>query len=1216
MATPKFDDNFRYKAIKMFCEGKSASFVGRNIGTSADTVLKWVRQFVSYKILNNTEFVEDKKEELEKFRKQAELKITTIVYDDAFRFTVIEEYCNGKSKKDVAKHFDITVKTLNAWIDKLLKDGCLYEEEFNLENKKKLSLLQSSLTEKISKSAGYNSAFKYQIIKQFLDGTSYKEIKEKYSLPSNTVREWIHRFAEKGPFEDSDISLYTQEEFEELQRRAIKKSKELRKEPDYELVYKIISFICDNHSFSEAGRKFGVSNSTATRYLRLFIDDVEFRRKIVSKTNVNNLEPLFELAIKRNSEMSFNKDDKTKYQAIALYCKGTPLYSLEIQFKVTDNTIQRWVHDFAENGPFNPDEISDNEKVELELLQEAAKEKLLSIKKHKTSTDTDFSWLLEYDEDLKEWAIYAEEWIKEQVSNKAACLNALSIFFKRYIIPHNISRNLREFLSVNYIAPDFYEILFSEHKDRGQALNSARKIISFIDWILIKDYSIEDDFGVKCIPYEFKNSLSKYLPNYEKVVRRNESDKNVLPYRYIKQLKAIICPEGSTCFKDWTFAQNAMLSSSTGGDWFKVDKSVIDESDPDCVYRCRPATKTELSRNSKEETVYELWFPGRAVGILVKLMLPLRTFQVRMLDSGECDTFKYMQLEPDKIGEWVLNDCPLARGTPERPIENGVFRKFIDPVTHIAMTGFYINTNKTADIDKPEDQKGYNIPWQYEEMHFWLVKFRNWQQKYNPIDKPTPWFQLTKKELGRTIDERVLKQKGSVSFLFRSPLNSNNGLPIGPHILESLWYKLLQQLESDIRKNATTEVEKELRFVEENSKTKTFYPLHSLRVSLITAYALDGGVPMPILSKCIAGHARLVMTLYYTKMGISYVTDAMTKAEKNILTKEQESFDRFIRDAKYSELESNVAVNDTIAYQAALNAQTSGAALIINDKGMCPKSCFGCNSGGVYINEDAETISYGPVEGYPERNCVRCRWFLTGPAFLPGLTHHFNVLSYNISETAKRLNKYQDKIEILENRKYDCEMNNQVFDEYEALSKYEYVYQQELQKNDKFANDLNATLRLIDKCRAIAYNKSSESTLQLVPAGSIDDVRFAIDDAEHEIEQLQAICNGAELYPETDASKAVLQRAQILDLTFLNNGYSPIMLKLSEEDQLLAGNQFMRLIMKRAGSLKEAIPYAIGRKRLEEIGLTNEFVTSELKAFTLEDTELYFPINTSENTED
>lgn len=58
------------------------------------------------------------------------------------------------------------------------------------------------------------------------------------------------------------------------------------------------------------------------------------------------------------------------------------------------------------------------------------------------------------------------------------------------------------------------------------------------------------------------------------------------------------------------------------------------------------------------------------------------------------------------------------------------------------------------------------------------------------------------------------------------------------------------------------------------------------------------------------------------------------------------------------------------------------------------------------------------------------------------------------------------------------------------------------------------------------------------------------------------------------------------------------MFSLTEEEQLIAGNQFMRLLRNRAGSLKGAIPYAIGRKRLGEIGFENEFV-DEFKSVTL-----------------
>jgi hypothetical protein len=204
-----------------------------------------------------------------------------------------------------------------------------------------------------------------------------------------------------------------------------------------------------------------------------------------------------------------------------------------------------------------------------------------------------------------------------------------------------------------------------------------------------------------------------------------------------------------------------------------------------------------------------------------------------------------------------------------------------------------------------------------------------------------------------------------------------------------------------------------------------------------------------------------------------------------------------------------------------------------------------------------------------------------------------------MGEIGKRVIHYQLEIEKLENLKYDCEVNNQIFTDHPKLLKFEKLYQQEIQKNDKLANDYNATLRLVDKCIAIAKNNPCEDGFQLVPVGTMTDIGLNISPVEHELEQLQILCNGAEIFPETDASKAVLQRSQIIDLTLARNDKRPIMFSLSEEEQLIAGNQFMRLLMKRAGSLKDAIPYATGRKELEELGLMNEFI-EEIESSKLE----------------
>lgn len=811
------------------------------------------------------------------------------------------------------------------------------------------------------------------------------------------------------------------------------------------------------------------------------------------------------------------------------------------------------------------------------------------------SIDVTLMWVLEFDKDLDEWRALAEEWLETQVRGKNRSLEALLKIFKEYISPHNIPRTLKDFLTKGYSAPDFYEICFARLGSQIDAIQKAKKVVNFIDWILLEKYSIEDDLGNRLIPDELHNPLTKFLPESYGGSNRNESDKNVLPYRYIKDLRSILCPTNAVHFKDWQFAQEATDATGNGGDWFVVDKSLIDENDPDCVFRKRETSKYERDTKGLPVEVYELWSPAISVALLTKLLLPLRTYQVRMLNSGEMDTYRYVQPERTKPGHWVENDSALRKGNENNPFEKGVLRKFNDPTSKMEMTGFYINTNKTGDINKEEEQKGYEIPWQYEEAQYWLAKLRDWQQKYNPVDKPTPWLNLKQKHFGHIKDNKILKQMGSTTFLFRNPSTfGEEDMPIRKSGLEPLWHKTLTELENRLKAHGASEEERSIRFTK--NKVTTLYPLHSLRVSLITAYALEGGVPMPILSKAIAGHARLVMTLYYTKAGISYVTDKMNQAEQNILDSDKESFGRFLRDAKYEQLDISVASNDPIAYQAVINAQQSGAGIIIGDKGICPRGCFGCENGGVFVNDDTGSTTFGPVPGFPEQNCVRCRWFVTGPAFLPGLIHHFNTIGYNMGETGKRVIEFQNEIENLENLKYECEENDQIFTDQTKLFKFERLHQQEIQRNDKLANDYNATLRLIDKCIAISKNKPSSEGFQLVPVGVMSDIGLTITPVGHELEQLQVLCNGAEIFPETDASKAILQRSQIIDLTLARNGKKPVMFSLTEEEQLIAGNQFMRLLMHRAGSLKDAIPYAVGRKKLEEIGLVNEF-TEEIKSY-------------------
>lgn len=564
-----------------------------------------------------------------------------------------------------------------------------------------------------------------------------------------------------------------------------------------------------------------------------------------------------------------------------------------------------------------------------------------------------------------------------------------------------------------------------------------------------------------------------------------------------------------------------------------------------------------------------------------------------MLDSGEADTWRY------KNSTWKLNDHSLAQGTVKVPVEKGVFRRIVNPEGGKVLTGFFINTNKTADIYRVEQEKGYVIPWQHNAVLYWLEKLRNWQERYNPIKAPVPWTELELKHVGEIKSEQVLTDKGNTCFLFRDAAACKDIhdriKPISLSFAERMWYRLLSELETHCAaRGETLEDGTRLSFVKPGSYATTHFPLHSLRVSLITAYALEGGVPMPVLSKLIAGHARLIMTIYYVKAGVAHVTELMDVAEKRILETDQQSFRRFLANASYDQIESRAAFNTADALSV-ITQRKSSASMVVEDRGICPMGGSGCDCGGELINDvvaDQGQRLYAPVPGYPlEKNCVRCRFFITGPAFLPGLQAHFNSISFQLSECSTRYVSIEGQIKNLEDYRFACDENGAPFTKSEELNKTYRLYEQEAQKADKLANDLNATLRLIDRCvKLLEQEEPDDDSLKLVPAGGLNDIRWALMETQSDLHQLEVICENAVFYLEIDASKAVLRRSQILDAMIMMNGQPPVFLKLSPDQQFRVGNELMTLIKARTGSLKGAVEFVEGGGRLKEFGLLDEAI--------------------------
>lgn len=810
------------------------------------------------------------------------------------------------------------------------------------------------------------------------------------------------------------------------------------------------------------------------------------------------------------------------------------------------------------------------------------------------SNDIECLWFTAtYGKKWELWRTYAARWLKQQDKALNAHRNAITWFLERYLIAFDIHSHPDAILLRTSDLPDIFQELCKTISS-NEAASRNNKIVWFIDWVILEDYSEPDDHYTP-IP-----QVSNPYKIVSSSVSMTETVRNPLPYRYIKELRSIISPSPRGNFNDWTWANTQTGQQRSNGwranllgDWFEVPQKLIDKNDPDCVWRKRVISVGEkISVNGKTQRAkaeiekYEIWSPVRAMVIYIKLQLPLRTYQVRMLDSGEADHLRYDN------GQWHENRTHTF--VPDyQPRNRGVFRRIISPEIGEIMTGLYISTNKTADQNKDEIDRGYVIPWQHEDVLYWLEKLRNWQEKYNPIKSPTSAIDLKRKHFGELKSEATRSAMGVFCFLMRDAAAKampDKEKPIQDNSLGRLWYQLLQELERRVySRGETLGNGRAVELVDtyepgyiEALKVRTNFPLHSLRVSLLTCYALEGSVPAPVLSKLLAGHSRILMTLYYIKITPATMKEMMSCAEKKINASEANSFRRFLSDMEMNDVIASTAFNDSTSIQAALRNKNPvgweprhiGLCLVGGNSARSNEAgqVGGCWNGGELIQDkkDPRHRLYGPVPNGPE-NCCRCRWFITEVQYLNALRAHFNSLSYHAQNAANLAVKHEQTVELLEDERLFANKNHRPFTKLSEL--YEAERRSEKQKvlANEYANDMNATFRLI--ARLIAMEKmrdNNDHRQKLVSNGTIDDISTPLNliETASDLWQLSEICEDAEIYPEEAdellKTPAVVKRAEQLNIALMREDYTPVFMTMDDEMKLIVGNAMMRSMAKKA----------------------------------------------------
>lgn len=151
-----------------------------------------------------------------------------------------------------------------------------------------------------------------------------------------------------------------------------------------------------------------------------------------------------------------------------------------------------------------------------------------------------------------------------------------------------------------------------------------------------------------------------------------------------------------------------------------------------------------------------------------------------------------------------------------------------------------------------------------------------------------------------------------------------------------------------------------------------------MRVSLITAYVMEFGLPIEVIMK-LAGHASVVMSIYYVKVGAAFLRRRMDEGEKLALRDGAYVAQEMLEQNRLNELMHELVANNEQALQV-LKAGNVGSTLV-RDYGLCPYGAARCDDGGSRVGK---TLVWNAVPAgfLGMQNCLRCRHFITGPMFL------------------------------------------------------------------------------------------------------------------------------------------------------------------------------------------------------------------------------------------
>ncbi len=728
-----------------------------------------------------------------------------------------------------------------------------------------------------------------------------------------------------------------------------------------------------------------------------------------------------------------------------------------------------------------------------------------------------------------EWQDLIIEFMKVARGGGAKKLH-LCKFVRLYVQKHELGFTPLEFVLNKRINISYFKDFLADEGYHSKVYNAADE---FIDYIIRVKCSDEDpDTGEVVRMKDAKNRIKGILlPEGESRYTPDETVKPALSYQYVQALRSWTIPPDAKSFSDLAHLQ--IFES----EWVTVPINTINVDDPDCVYKV------------VDDKFAKIWVPIYWMHTYTLFSVPLRGMQIAYNDSGEADSYLPEYANGQVV--WKKNKGKLAGLTKNQ----GMIKRY--PKDEF---GMFSTSNKTS-----TNLGSQSVPWMPKDLAYWLIKLRKWQSKYNPIKAPKAWLDCERTSLNET----QRKQKGTNCFLFRDFGVEECGT-FGGRLANRLAVALYYSQPKDIQ---LATCNGKLNAV---SRYKSEYTPHSMRVSLITIYVMEYNLDLSIIMK-LAGHSSIVMSLYYVKTQGTALRKKIEEGEKIALKSQVKATQNLIEQLRIDEIKPNLVANSEATLKA-LNNNTPAGNYLFRDWGICPHAGARCEDGGELIG-NTQARSPTPSGYLGGENCIRCRHFVTGPAFIGGLLAIFQEIILSLQAKQSHYDdliedesSFLRKLEVEDEEEYLCNKNGKKFDSSKRIELLGYIrktkseYEVVAKKMDVLYCDLGAVSTLVHQCQALLNQTNycidnDQGNLQLIVRTDHELQVIAEEVSQYEL--LCEVCENAEIYQSASADLAITPRSQLIDKMMLRNKIEPQLFNMTPKQQLKAGNQLNRLFKER-----------------------------------------------------